>query len=488
MALTPSAVELLGPYLARQRWYAGAREPDSGSLRLLESDCLAETPGGRRLQWAIVGVDELRYQLLLADEPTKEGADIGPPADAAGRLIPAAALLGAVGGRRFYDAVVDPELMLLFYERLADAPATRVRLVGAEQSNTSLVFDERVILKLYRRLAEGVNPDIEVTSALAMAGFDHVAEPVATWRADGVDLAFAQRFLAGGAEGWALAVASARELIFGPEDDPAAAPGDFVSESEDLGHVSAGLHLALAGAFGVDEDVLAATWGGFVDDLEQRTKAELARGTPVPGGEEDPDGPDAGPDTPSGDAVKRVFERLRAVRRPGPALRIHGDFHLGQVMRADGRWYALDFEGEPTRSLEERTRRSSAAKDVAGMLRSIDYAARYALREVGEGSAGTIAEGAVARAAAWERRIRAAFLRGYRATPGVGALMAEGSDGDAVLAAFELDKALYELRYEEAYRPDWVGIPRTAIGRTLARLGRPAEAQAGIEWVDSADD
>lgn len=448
MALTPLAIDLLGPYLARQRWYAGTGEPGPGSLRVLESDCLLEAPGERRLQWAIVGVDALRYQLLLGDEPTGGSATSVPPdSDAPDRPIPPAALLGTVGDRRLYDAVVDAELMLRFFKRLAGRAATKVRLVGAEQSNTSLVYDERVILKLYRRLAEGVNPDIEVTSALASAGFDHVAEPVATWRSDGVDLAFAQRFLAGGAEGWALAVGSARGLIGGSVDDPAAASGDFAAESEELGRVTAGLHVALAGAFGVDENGLAAPWRAFVDDLERQTRVEVAAAR---------------------DALERVFGRLREVRHPGPAIRLHGDYHLGQVMRADGRWFVLDFEGEPTRTLEERTRRSSVAKDVAGMLRSIHYAARHALGE----AQGPPPEGAK-RAAAWEQRNRAAFLDGYRSTPGVEALMAEPRDADAVLAAFELDKALYELRYEEAYRPEWVTIPRAAMGRIVERLSAP---------------
>jgi maltokinase len=475
MVLTPAAVDLLGPYLARQRWYAGTAEPDSGSLRLLESECLDEASGGRRLQWAILSVDGVRYQLLLGDEPATggpapRGEGVGLSAVSAGRVasegqvasaggggIPESALVGVVGDRRLYDAVVDPELMLLLFERLAGSPAAEVRLVGTEQSNTSLVYDERVILKLYRRLAEGVNPDIEVTSALASAGFDHVAAPVATWRSDDVDLAFAQRFLAGGSEGWGLAVSSARQLICGAVEDPAGAPWDFAAESEDLGRVTAGMHLALARAFGVDQDSLGAGWSAFVDDLEDRTAAEAA----TSGG-------------PGHGALQRVFHRLRRVVDPGPAIRLHGDFHLGQVMRAGGRWYALDFEGEPTRALEERTRRSSVAKDVSGMLRSIDYAARYALLEA-EAASQPLPELAAQRCAAWERRNRAAFLRGYLTTPDVEALIAQGDDSDAVLAAFELDKALYELRYEEAYRPDWIAIPRAAIDRLLERLSAPGD-------------
>jgi maltokinase len=128
-------------------------------------------------------------------------------------------------------------------------------------------------------------------------------------------------------------------------------------------------------------------------------------------------------------------------------------------MRADGRWYVLDFEGEPARPRHERVQPSSPAKDVAGMLRSLDYAARFALRGRAVGG----------RAEAWVVHHRAAFLDAYYATPGIRALLAEGADQEAVLAAFELDKALYELRYEAAYRPDWVDIPKAAIRRIIDR-------------------
>jgi maltokinase len=441
--LPDALVERLGSYLGRQRWYAGAGEPTA--VAVVDGRQLLVGPDGRRLHWAIVEVGTIRYQLLIGEAvAAPQGADV---------------LARSSAGVTYYDAAFDPQLMLALYADIVGSPAAHVRPVGAEQSNTSLVYDNAVIMKLYRRLLDGDNPDIVVTSALADVGFDHVAEPVATWRSDGVDLAFAQRFLAGGSEGWAMALESVRELCAldaagagmasaaGADVRPDTAAGDFANQGRALGQMTAELHLALARAFPVDSDGLQTGWTAFVDGIEARLHDEV-------GGGEQPDG------------LAELGARLRAVGHVGPALRVHGDYHLGQVMRADGRWYVLDFEGEPARGLAERVRPSSAAKDVAGMLRSLDYASRFALR-AREAEQAAHDE---ACAHAWERHNRAAYLDGYLAVDGIGALLAGPEDAEVVLAAFELDKALYELRYEQAYRPDWVDIPRSAIRRIVDRL------------------
>ena len=158
-----------------------------------------------------------------------------------------------------------------------------------------------------------------------------------------------------------------------------------------------------------------------------------------------------------------IVDDLRRAE-PGPAIRTHGDYHLGQVMRTDAGWYVLDFEGEPDRPLEERQRPTSPLRDVAGMLRSLHYASAVALAE----RDGPEFEQP---AAAWEARNRQAFLDGYlpAATKG-GILPADQASVDAVLAAFELEKAVYELAYERAHRPDWVHIPQAAISRLRAGL------------------
>ncbi len=154
------------------------------------------------------------------------------------------------------------------------------------------------------------------------------------------------------------------------------------------------------------------------------------------------------------------------VRDPGPAIRVHGDYHLAQVLRTDAGWYVLDFEGEPARPLEERTRPSSPLKDVAGMLRSFSYASAVALsyQEDDLSSLGR----------AWEARNRECFLAGYlrKAMDGEAILPTDPAVRSAVLAAFELDKALYEVAYERANRPDWAHIPLGAVQRLTSEAAR----------------
>jgi maltokinase len=441
-AVLPDGVmELLGDHLARQRWYAGTGPPADGSIFVVDTRILVSR-GDHHLHWAVLEVEGIRYQILLGERPGGEAADF-----LAGRE---AAVVGSPGSTYFYDATYDAELMLALFELITGTPAERVRPVGAEQSNTSLVFDDRTIVKIYRRLLEGANPDIEVTTALVAAGFDHVAEPAATWRVDGIDLAFAQRFLAGGSEGWALALTSLRDLFHSDSGEPSEAGGDFSGEAARLGRVTAEMHLALARAFPEGSEVLRQGWAGFVDQLDSRLHQAVA-------------GDESGGQR---EVARRLLAELRALDNPGPALRVHGDYHLGQVMRTDGGWFVLDFEGEPARPFHERTRPSSAMKDVTGMLRSFDYAARFVQRER-DGS-----DDGATRADAWEAHNRAAFLAGYLSVEGIAGLLAAPGEGrELVLAAFELDKALYELRYEQAYRPTWIDIPTQAIGRILGRIG-----------------
>jgi maltokinase len=205
------------------------------------------------------------------------------------------------------------------------------------------------------------------------------------------------------------------------------------------------MHLSLQEAFGAS----AADVGQWADDMA----GQLAR---VSHPELDVAG------------VQAIEEGLRSVDA-GPAIRIHGDLHLGQVMRTDGGWYVLDFEGEPARPLAERQRPSSPLRDVAGMLRSFHYAASVGLREHG----GPADEEVLELAEAWERHNRVRFLDGYLATEGIDAVLpAREADRELVLAAFELDKAVYELGYEASHRPEWVGIPLSAIQRIMEETAR----------------
>jgi maltokinase len=445
----------IGPFLARRRWYAGDGPP--GRISVVESACLAELPGGSRLLWAVVDAAGSEYQLVIAERTALDSAEhLKGHEDA---------LIGNVGDRVYYGATPDSEMALALL-RVASSgteSAERARPLGGEQSNSSLVYDDRLILKLFRRLSTGPNPDVEVTEALAQTGFSHIALPLVRWRHNGRDLAFGQQYLAGGSDGWALALTSLRDLYgdAGPEhaSDPALSGGDFAAEAARLAQMTADMHLAMAEAFGTSPTALADDWHLLIYSIEARLER-------------------LGPEL-SGSA-KPLVERLAAVRDPGPAVRVHGDYHLGQVMRTDSGWYVLDFEGEPDRPIEERQRPTSVLKDVAGMLRSLQYASHYALRERAEGDAAGL--GPLAQA--WEDRNSAAFVQGYYETKGIDDLMPSvPEDRGAVRLAFVLDKALYELGYEEAYRPDWVPIPLAALRRLLSApmeelLAGPAEASA----------
>jgi maltokinase len=438
--LPAGVAELVPGYLGRQRWYAGSAEPDPESVRVVDADELAVRAGGsRRLLWALAEAEGARYQLLIGERPGGERADFLNGHEPA--------VLGLVGGCYYYDATLDPELARAFLGVVtgSDEEATHVRPVSAEQSNTSLVYDDRVILKVFRRLVDGHNPDVEVTQALAEAGFAHVARPIAAWQRDDYDLAFAQQFLSGGSEGWALALTSLRDYYARGGGDPAEAGGDFGAEARRLGQMTADMHLAMAAAFGVRrrEEFRAGTWTKVIDDVARRL-----RQVPDPAG-----------------SVDSLVAGLRAVEDTGPAIRVHGDYHLGQVMRTDAGWYVLDFEGEPARPKEERLEMTSPLKDATAMLRSFQYAAHFVLLEREDLEQAKLEP----MAQAWEAHNRAAFIDGYLTTPGIDALLPSGADDrSAVILAFELDKVLYELAYEAAYRPGWVEIPRSAIRRLLA--------------------
>ena len=436
--LPAEVVDLIPAYLGRQRWYAGAAEP--GPVQVLRAEELAAAGGGsRRLLWAVVEAEGVRYQLLIGERPQGETADFLNGHEQA--------VLGLAGSAFYYDATLDPELARALLPVVTGGRETseRVRPVTAEQSNTSLVYDDRIIVKLFRRLVEGPNPDVEVTEALVGAGFRHVAAPVATWRRDGVDLAFAQEYLAGGSEGWALALTSLRDFYGGGEADPAEAGGDFGGEAHRLGRVTAEMHLAMAEAFGVGrrDEFRTTTWPRVIAEVDRRLRELVgAAGT-----------------------AETVLERLAGVDDPGTSIRVHGDYHLGQVMRTDSGWYVLDFEGEPARQKEERLAPSSPLKDVTAMMRSFQYAAHFVLLERDDVQRAHLEP----TAEAWEARNRATFLDGYLSTAGVDELLpANERDRSAVMLAFELDKALYELAYEQVYRPGWAEIPRTAIRRLVS--------------------
>jgi len=462
-ALAPSLAE----YLPRQRWF-GAKDRTIELVRVRSIEVLAgdgSWPALLRVdaEVSLAGADDARYQVLLGLRPTGVACEF-----LAGHEP---AVLGefdtAQGQALVYDALLDAELSLALLRVIApERSAERVRPLGAEQSNTSLVYDDAMILKVFRRLTEGHNPEVEVIETLAKVGFTSVPEPLASWRKDGIDLAFLQRFLAGASDGWNIALTSLRELFAEytigaappPGDalgagaatpfeatDPADARGDFAAEAERIGEVTAEMHQALARGFGTHK----VSGDDYAKAMEEQVEQVLGPG-----------------DAAMVDGARRIISRLREISEPGPAIRVHGDYHLAQVLRTDAGWFVLDFEGEPARPLEERTRPSSPLKDVAGMLRSFSYAAAVAL-SYQEDDLSSLGK-------AWESRNRECFMAGYlrKAAEAEPILPTDPAVRSAVLAAFELDKALYEMAYERANRPDWARIPLGAVQRLTSEAAR----------------
>jgi maltokinase len=434
--LAANLAPLLGDFLPRQRWFANDAAPIKVTITSVEVQ--QDDP---LLAWIVVEVvlaegEPAAYQLVVAGRPSE-----GQPDFLRGKER---VTLGEVGGQIYYDALVDPTLAVAVLATVApDEHVEVARPLVVEQSNSSVVYDERLIMKFFRRLHPEPNPDVEINRVLGDRGFTHVVPQRAELRRDGIDLAVVRDYMLASSDAWQLALTSLRDLL-GSRLPPEQAGGDLGPEAATLGEVTAKLHAELADAFGTS----VARPDLWLDDM----RAQLAR---TPAGAVD------------AERVEAVLTRLVAVADAGQAIRIHGDLHLGQFLRADSGWFVIDFEGEPGRPVAERVRPSSPLRDVASMLRSFHYASRAALVDRGrdvDPELGKLAE-------AWETRTVDAFWRGYqRTSEGQRLLPADEADQQALLQAFELDKAVYEVSYELAHRPSWADIPVTAIGRVLGRV------------------
>ncbi|MEU4090647.1 maltokinase N-terminal cap-like domain-containing protein [Streptomyces aureus] len=435
--LTPLA-ELLRAWLPRQRWFAGKGRPVADVTLLSTTElypgCLhllvrTEHLGPPSHGSADSPAAEDCYQLLLGV------SEVLPP-----RLAPAVigrVKTGPLAGLTVYDAFHDPKAAGLVLERLRRSgtagpllfeadPAVTVpsglapRLLDAEQSNTSLVYGDAFILKVFRRVQPGINPDLEVPRALARQGCDRVPPPAAWFRTtqpQEATLGVLQPYLRGAADGWALALES-----LGSRQD-------FTGEAFELGRATAEVHLALATAFPVDTPS-ADSNRRLAEAMHERLDA-AARSVP-----------ELRPHTAG---LRSAFDALAALDAAvRPAQRIHGDLHLGQVLRAGRRWSVIDFEGEPARPISERRRVQSPVRDVAGMLRSFDYAARSRQPWRPE----------------WAERCREAFCAGY-----ADAAAWDPREEPELLRAYETDRAVYEVLYEARHRPDWLPVPMAAVGR-----------------------
>ncbi|MET7760832.1 maltokinase [Streptomyces sp. NPDC005393] len=466
--LLTSLAPLLAEWLPRQRWFAGKGRPVNGFALVSATELLPCAAGG--------ATPGLLHLLIRAQQPEppghRHGFGCGHRRGAAASdcyqillgvrsaLPPplAHALVGRpsggpLDGRTVYEALFDPRLAGLLLERLrvpgrlgplrfVREPSTVIpsvlvpRLMTAEQSNSSVVYGDTFILKLFRRVSPGTNPDLELPLALAHTSCTRVPAPAAWFEAEPpvegagpppepFTLGVLQPFLTGSTDGWRLAL------------DALDVRADFTDAARALGHATAEVHLAMACALPTSVlrrpqiEHLAAAMSERLDSAAAAVPALQ----------------------PYRAALHGAYEDLAALGRAGrtwAAQRIHGDLHLGQALLTtdsggEGRWSLIDFEGEPSRPLAERRRPQPPVRDIAGMLRSFDYAAAVGEHEDPQ---------------EWAGHTRAAYCAGYAD--------ASGTDPRAepeLLRAHETDKAVYEVLYEARHRPDWLSVPMTAIRR-----------------------
>src|SRR5580692_7434875 len=447
--------DVLAAWLVKQRWFAGKGRTVHDLAVVADTEIVPGDPGLRHLLVTVShGATSDCYQLF-----------IGLRARLPARLRHAR--IGSFDGLQLYDALHDSDLTRTLLDaivtdrtigalRFCAIPGTELSSVlesesghdslvlTGEQSNTSLVFGESAIFKVFRRVAPGPNPDLEVAVALADLGSTHIAEPYG-WvetRMDGVStvLAILSRYLRAASDGWALAATSVRDLyalvLDAGVDAAGEAGGDFAGEAERLGVATAQVHADLAGAFGTSElepEAIRELAEQMFRRLDMAIAAvpELAR---------------------YADMIGDAFSNLAKLTEPVPAQRVHGDYHLGQVMRTQTGWVVLDFEGEPASPLAQRRARSSPLRDVAGMLRSFGYAARHQLLTHPD------RDSLIPVTSDWVRRNGEAFCAGYAEGGGL-----DPASNAVLLRALLLDKAVYEVIYEARNRPTWLAIPMESI-------------------------
>ena len=421
--------QLVGGWMARQRWYAGK----GGAPRLRTvGDIPLESPD-----------DDARVHILLLADDADPRRSVYQVPVVERREVPAGSephLIGPNGDRAVFDGPYDPAFAAALLGAIrGDAhPTTEVTGSGVltgEQSNTSIVVstesDGELMVKVFRVVQHGHNPDAELQGALSTAGAGYVPHFVgvldAEWRDAGEtmgagQLAIAQEFLRGAEDAWLTARRSVD------------AGDDFSRQAFQLGAATAALHATLAERLPAEAPGPAAV-SAITAMWTARLEAAIR-------------------DVPALAEHRDDIQRAYATAATGdwPRLqRIHGDLHLGQILLATAggaeRWVFIDFEGEPLRTIEERTRPEPPLRDLAGMLRSFDYAAASSTHPDAD---------------SWARRAGDAYLAGY--TDGGG-----GHADHALLTAFELDKAVYEASYEARNRPSWLPIPVRAIERLTSR-------------------
>lgn len=387
----------------------------------------------------------------------------------------------------------------------AGAEDETVRVPRAEQSNSSALFGQTAIMKLFRRVEPGLNPDVEIGEHLSRVRFEHTPRMLGAveYRTDDgvITLATRQRFVANEGDAWPLtldAVGRYFDRVLALPDDAAvklpsgARPIDhaleqpteterqlldgYLDQAELLGRRTAEMHLALA-----DSDDPGFSPEPFSKLYLRSLYQSMRNGVQRPlqslrSASRRLEGRSAELARQMLDRRDEILERVSLVRQipmSGVRIRCHGDYHLGQVLWTGRDFSIIDFEGEPMRPLEERRLKRSCLSDVAGMLRSLHYAAESGLRNLAErGGISDAEETSVPRtwADAWVFCAQAAFLRGYLQHIREPLIPGQGREILPLLEAWTLQKAAYEVGYELNSRPDWVEIPLRGI---LAILDTP---------------
>ncbi|WP_028655804.1 maltokinase N-terminal cap-like domain-containing protein [Nocardioides sp. J54] len=450
----------LAAFIGRSRWFGGKGREFTVS-RTRQAGTVGTSPEVVVLLAEVAyadGESEL-YQVPLAvyDEPQDrlEHALVGRLDD----------------GRPGYDAVQDRDAMASYLRAFLDSPEGDaaggpdvadglrfVRLAGhdldpgataspfsGEQSNSSVFFGEDAVLKLFRRLTPGENPDVTTHRALTEAGSTHVAALYGWIESGGHQLGMLQQFLRTASDGWGQALASVRDLFAEADLHAEEVGGDFASEAARLGEALAEVHRQLRDAF--PTSTMSASV--LAEVMTQRLDGAIGV---VPQLAEHADG------------ARAVFAAVAGLGEV-PVQRVHGDLHLGQTLRTVAGWKFVDFEGEPAKPLAERLLPDSPWRDVAGMTRSFDYAPHAVAASMPEEDPDVQHQRAV-RAAEWAKRNRRAFL---------GAYCGEGGLGPAdrtLLTAYVVDKAVYECLYEARNRPNWLSIPLAGVARLVGDAGR----------------
>ena len=413
----------LTEWLPQQRWYA-SKSQEIADITVLDSIAL---PGG---EVQLLGLTFTHGQHAIYQMVPELGAGLpeamASPGDVSGQH-------GSFSFRECGEGF-----------QVAEQPS--LRPIGAEQSNTTVVVDERFAMKVFRRLEAGINPELEMLRFLSAREFPNIAALRGWYEYEGPALASTlgvlQDYVPDGQDGWALALA-----------EIPAQPERFLERARSLGEATAKLHSTLATdhedpAFQPVEpsaESMALIRAKIDEDIEQMFlnlphDHELL-------------GPIAGR---GADVRERLAERP-LLTASGRYIRIHGDYHLGQTLaRPDGSWVLLDFEGEPARSLSQRRMKRSALADVASILRSF----AYAVATVSLVNRQHVPDG-------YEQQLREGFLESYFAEVDQSLMPPSASGVENLLGIFELEKAIYELRYELDNRPDWVSIPIAGIERLL---------------------